>query len=562
MATLIQVAEQLESVAGTLGDYVESSVNTARNSALVSEGTAKTSLSAATASASTASTQAGAATTSAANALAYSNTTTSTATSAATQATNATNSATTAASEATSALAFANTSGSYIAAWVSGTTYSLSQAARDTTDGRIYRRIVAGAGTTRPGLDSTNWKAISTLEGSAEIPTIPPSLNLNLLSSVLDPRVTFSRASVATRFNSKGLLEVVPSGVARFDYDPITLACRGFLVEESRTNLLTQSGAINTTVNPSIWSKGVNTTIANQSIAAPDGTLSAVSYTGDGSGANEYVLQSVSLQANTTYTISVWARIVSGSTPTAGNIISASYNNGTTTIRAAVAYSGNISSTFTRFSVTFTNVTAGSYSMFFAVDQNTTAEIALWGAQLEAGSFPTSYIPTTSVQVTRSADVATMTGTNFSDWYRQDEGTFVVEGRTSITYGGSNQFPFLLQADDGTNNNKIQIIQRVLSPYTDANYSVLSAGATQASFDTNTNTTTFKFAVAAKANDFAFAVGGSVVNTDTSGVMPVGVNRLTPGSNGAAVNFLNGHIRKIIYYPTRCSNLELQALTR
>jgi hypothetical protein len=52
--------------------------------------------------------------------------------------------------------------------------------------------------------------------------------------------------------------------------------------------------------------------------------------------------------------------------------------------------------------------------------------IYIWGAQLEAGAFPTSYIPTVASQVTRSADSASMTGTNFSDWYRADEGTFIV----------------------------------------------------------------------------------------------------------------------------------------
>ena len=57
-----------------------------------------------------------------------------------------------------------------------------------------------------------------------------------------------------------------------------------------------------------------------------------------------------------------------------------------------------------------------------------TSGIYLWGAQLEAGSFATSYIPTVASQVTRAADVAVMTGTNFSSWYNQSEGTILSQG--------------------------------------------------------------------------------------------------------------------------------------
>jgi hypothetical protein len=59
--------------------------------------------------------------------------------------------------------------------------------------------------------------------------------------------------------------------------------------------------------------------------------------------------------------------------------------------------------------------------------------IYFWGAQLEVGAFPTSYIPTTTSTVTRSADVASITGSNFSSWYRQDEGTMFIENRRDRT---------------------------------------------------------------------------------------------------------------------------------
>ena len=69
-------------------------------------------------------------------------------------------------------------------------------------------------------------------------------------------------------------------------------------------------------------------------------------------------------------------------------------------------------------------------------DGNGTSGIYLWGAQLEEGAFPSSYIPTTTAAATRSADVASITGTAFSGWYRQDEGTFYGEA-TGLSGGAT-----------------------------------------------------------------------------------------------------------------------------
>ena len=81
-----------------------------------------------------------------------------------------------------------------------------------------------------------------------------------------------------------------------------------------------------------------------------------------------------------------------------------------------------------------------------------TSGIYLWGAQLEAGSFATSYIPTVASQVTRAADVAVMTGTNFSSWYNQTEGTVYTEYDSA---GGVT--PCAVSIDDTTSNNRIQV---------------------------------------------------------------------------------------------------------
>ena len=83
---------------------------------------------------------------------------------------------------------------------------------------------------------------------SSNFPTSKPSLNLDFANvGALDPRITFTRSSSATYTNSLGLIATAATNVARFDYDPVTLAARGLLVEESRTNLFVQSSDFSTT---------------------------------------------------------------------------------------------------------------------------------------------------------------------------------------------------------------------------------------------------------------------------------------------------------------------------
>lgn len=185
------------------------------------------------------------------------------ATTAGTQATSAAGYATAAQTSANDALAQANAAAANANAplWVSGTTYGLNAVAYSPTNGRTYRRIIAGAGTTDPISDGTNWRALL-LDISTFLPAIRPTLLVDFANSLaVDPRITFSRASAATQVNKFGLLELVASGASRIDYDPVTLACRGFLVEEARTNLV------------------LNSVLAGTSLATQSVTVTAVPHT-------------------------------------------------------------------------------------------------------------------------------------------------------------------------------------------------------------------------------------------------------------------------------------------
>jgi len=78
-----------------------------------------------------------------------------------------------------------------------------------------------------------------------DAPVASPTLNLDFANSQeLDPRITFTRGSIGTFVNKNGLIETAPANVPRFDYDPISGECRGLLIEEQRTNLVTNSTSV------------------------------------------------------------------------------------------------------------------------------------------------------------------------------------------------------------------------------------------------------------------------------------------------------------------------------
>ena len=149
-----------------------------------------------------------------------------------------------------------------------------------------------------------------------------------------------------------------------------------------------------------------------------------------------------------------------------------------------------------------------------------------------------------------------MTGVDFSGWYRQDEGTFVVFARSGSISAGR-----LITLSDGTADNQIRINLAVSSNSLRADLEVVAGGVSQVS-----TTTTPVFAVgsmvaiafAYKANDFAISVNGGTVVTDTSGTVPT-VDRMRIGTDHAGANSHNGTVARIAYYPKRL--LELQSLS-
>jgi hypothetical protein len=310
-----------------------------------------------------------------------------------------------------------------------------------------------------------------------------PKLALDFTTAALDPRVTFTRTgNTATVTNSSGVIVGVNADIPRFDFDPVTLVCRGLLIEESRTNVLLNSlidGAI-------LGTQAVVVTAAARTL----------SFYGTGQ-----VVLSGAASATVTGTGAYPTRTTFTFTPSAGVL--------TLTVTGTVQF-----------------------------------------AQLELGSFATSYIPTTTTALTRNADVATMTGTNFSDWYNATEGTFVVSATVSA-------LQTIVQVDDGSNNNRIVLLGRTSG--SGGAGAIVNGGVVQADISVAGWAGSNTVVSAYKQDSFAAAVNGNNFGTDLSGLVPT-VNQMKIGRS--VFNSMSGHMGKILYYPQRITNAEVQAFSK
>ena len=179
----------------------------------------------------------------------------------------------------------------------------------------------------------------------------------------------------------------------------------------------------------------------------------------------------------------------------------------------------------------------------------------IWGAQTEIGSFPTSFIPTTSSAVTRQPDTASITGTNFTDWYNTTEGTIFTESNIYSLESSQNFTEF--QIDDGTQTN------RIFHYFANSNEAAkFQAWGLDVSTQDNSAivNTDLKHASSYNSSSYITCLNSSLSSTGTTGTQ-VALNEAHIGYNHFN-NYLNGHIKQLLYYPTRLTNTQLQALTQ
>jgi hypothetical protein len=314
---------------------------------------------------------------------------------------------------------------------------------------------------------------------------------------------------------------------------------------------------------------------------SPDGTTTACLVTGAGTSFGGLVRADVATLASTTYTLSCFAKAgtynflgltIQGASTPSGQY--SHFNLSTGVATAVTAQSGTIvSASMTPFPngwyrcvlVHTTASNQGATSLLDICitqpngqhDYSGTGNLFIWGAQLEVGSFATSYIPTTTGSLARSADVCSITGGNFTGMWNQSEGTLLAQTQKTST----NSNAFVISASDNSFNNETDLryssVSQVGSLMNVSNVNQLIG------FGANiTSGAAVKQSIAYKLNDCAYAANGASPISDTSALIPT-VDRLTIGNVAVAGQafYLNGQIAAIRYYKKRLPNAKLAQLT-
>ena len=390
-----------------------------------------------------------------------------------------------------------------------------------------------------------------------------PSLVLDFAGTgTLDPRVTFTRSTTGTYYNSSGVLTTAAINEARFDYNPSTLAPLGLLIEQSSTNTVLYSEDYTNIY----WTKN-NTTITPNATTAPNGTTTASLFTAPFASTPLSSLTNNGAIAAGTYTMSVYYKNDAASflnlfcSDAVSNYSAAWVNLSTNTV--AVANGGTFSGAsatvtasaygFNRVTLTFTkpvtaqsSVVIGNLVASSGSFTKLAGSIYLWGAQIEALAFPTSYIPTTSAQVTRAADTPPLP---IDTWYNTSQGTWFAQVNMLSTAGT----PRIVGA---TPSSKAPIL---ISSQAAA---MFDSTTTIASANTITANTTQKIATAWDGTTGLVCLNGGTVATGSQSTGYADLSTIGIGYNSTSSNnFINGRIAKITYYPTALTNAQLQALT-
>ena len=425
------------------------------------------------------------------------------------------------------------------------------------------------------------WDNLGSSLATGDISIPAPSLDLNFAAnkSLVDDisgnnLITFSRASTGTFVGSNGLIQTAASGVPRFDHNPATGESLGLLVEEARTNLFTYSEAFGN------WNL-VRLTVSGDVAVAPNSTTTADKLVEGSTNDNRHARQDVSALTGS-YTFSCFMK---ASERTYGclywgtNIAkSALFNLSAGVVTSSSGCVASIQALPNSWYRCVISVTAANEN-FACVGPATTATntvyayqgdgssgIFVWGAQLEAGAFPTSYIPTTTATVTRATDVASMTGTNFSSWWNgSKQGTlFFNHDLTPETQSATNSNSMIVAFADGlyAYGNVIGYWGSGTARFLTTNFYT----ATPAEAYNSGNFPSYGVTLSNPGYDkyaLAYTPGSGLSKAAINGVLLPAIS--TPSAYIPTAFYFGGthtqRIARLAYYPVRLPDAQLQAIT-
>ena len=386
----------------------------------------------------------------------------------------------------------------------------------------------------------------------------------------------FTRSGSATRINSQGLIEEVANGVSRLNYPMIdgkVVGCPHHILEPSRINLVTYSEDF----NESVWSK-LNTTISSNTTISPDGSLNADSLFETTTNLYHDCLQNRLVSSGVTYTFSCFVKSNGRDScylytnDGGGKAIKFNVSNGTiigavigTDDGSKITYFGN---GWYRVEMQVTATSTASKQFTVSISDNNSETISayvgdpskgiiIYGAQLEAGSYSTSYIPTNGEAngVTRSAETAN--GSGNAATFNDSEGVLMAE----ISALADDSSLRTITLGDNSSSNAVSI--RLDNPNNITLY-LNSGGASQCSFAANVPTLLFsKCLIKYKANDFSAWVNGFQIGTDTNGIVfPSGtLDRINFDIGYTSTNPFYGKTKQVQYYDSALTDSELEQLT-
>lgn len=390
-------------------------------------------------------------------------------------------------------------------------------------------------------------------------PTVRPSLTLDFQKSKqLDPRIAFSRSSSAT-YVEAGVVKTADEHQARFEKE-------GLLIEESRTNYCKNYSAF--------YNGYSNATIASGLSPAGDNTAQVITATANGmtqartTGSNK----PVNIPTNSvgiTYSLYVkgsysYFRLKIFTGATQQQVIFYNFNTDSWTVssnNSASRPSSNYQvqdagNGWYRLSFYASNYTGGTIGPWFDGSASLSAgdTYSVWMPQVEIGTFPTSAIPTeVASEVTRAADVCTITGDDFSSWFNESEGTVFSDHKSS-------QSGFTYTINNGINNDsRLGLAGAPHSGTPFANTPSSSQFGTAPTVVAGGGLTAFGY----KENDYGAYGNGTALTGTSPAIVPTGLIELAIGFRGSfsADSFMNGHISRIAYYSERLTNAQLEAIT-